>query len=616
MFIDTSNADSIKQFLKQCSKEPGVYKMISSTGEIIYVGKAKNLAKRLASYFNKNQVSTKVAKLVSQLTNIETTVTNTEVEALILECNLIKELKPKYNILLRDDKSYPYICLSHHDFPRLLLYRGKKNNDADCFGPYPNVNAAKQAIRFIQQVFLLRVCSDNYFNNRSRPCLLYQINRCSAPCVNYTHNQDYFERVHNAKLFLKGNNQQLIKKISDKMHAASLQQDYEQAAVLRDQIKKIQEVIQGQFVESKAKESMKPTDVIAIQFEANLIAVAILKFRSGKLVTSNQYIIKNNSTFEQQDDQDLLLSVLSQYYLNYSSDNPQDIIINFDFDKNAMHLLSEVLNNSGLKISIHPKGIKQKWMNLAIKNSNELLIRKSELQSKYRNKFNDLINALNSQIKLGFIECFDISHTFGKQTIASCVVFDTNGPCKDKYRRYNINSTHGDDVSAMKQVLLRRFKKKLELNLANEIPDLVLIDGGKAQVNAAKTIFTELGLQKIMILGITKGEGRRAINDRIISAHSLGEVPFVKHQSALMLLQEMRDEAHRFAIVGHRKKRDKEQLSSILDEIPGIGNTRRKNLLSYLGGWQQVYNAKPEELSNVPGISSKMAELIYNYLHN
>ncbi len=615
MHIDVHNAENIKNFLKLCSKEPGIYKMISTNGEVIYVGKAKSLASRLSSYFNKSQNSPKVTKLVEQIASIETTVTNTEAEALILECNLIKELKPKYNILLRDDKSYPYICISYHDYPRIFLYRGKKISNAECFGPYPNAHAAKQTIRLLQQVFLLRVCTDGYYNNRTRPCLLYQINRCSAPCVEYPSKDLYSESVQNAKFFLKGQSKQLIEKISHNMYLASEQQKFEQAALFRDQIQKLQDVAQSQIVESKTKASLKPTDVIAILFNGKLIAIAILKFREGKLVTSNQYVISDKGNYELQDEHDLFLSVLSQFYLNYSSDLPQEIIINVDLNKEAINLLSELLNNSSLKITQNPKGIKNNWLNLAIKNSNELLARKGLAESEYTTKLDDLIVALGLVTHPNYIECFDISHTFGKQTIASSVVFDGSGPCKDKYRRYNIQSANGDDILAMKQVLMRRFKKKLDLNLNDEIPDMVLIDGGKAQVNAAKTVFSELGLDKIKVFGITKGEGRRACNDRIISAQDFLEIPLGKHHSALLLLQKIRDEAHRFALVGHRKKRDKANLSSILDEIPGVGNKRRKNLLSYLGGWQQVLNAKPQELSKVPGISIKMAELIYNYLH-
>lgn len=623
MLIDVNNPANIKNFLATCSKQPGIYKMLDESSEILYVGKAKNLAKRLASYFNKSNQSPKVAALVSQIHSISTIVTNTEAEALILECNLIKQHRPKYNILLRDDKSYPYICLSKHDFARIYIYRGKKPRDAICFGPYPNVYAAKQTVRLLQQVFLLRTCTDNYFNNRVRPCLLYQINRCSAPCVKQISTQQYAVTVKDAELFLEGRSNELIKKFVHSMELASEALDFEQAALIRDQIQKLTDVASQQYVEDSSKNNQKPIDVIGINTSGGLISVVILKFRNGRLIGSNEYLIKAPLWFKEQDSnadtEEAILSVLSQYYLDFAESIPSEIVINQKLVESSKSLLLELVNNklnSTVQLLYKPRGAKSKWLNLAVKNAEELLAKKQKHNEVYTKKFSVLTKALSFKDDINSIECFDVSHTFGKQTIASCVVFNRSGPDKQNYRRYNIDKNiNGDDVAALTEALTRRYKKLLNNNQLDMFPDLILIDGGRAQVNAAKKVFLGLGIQNQEIYGITKGEGRRAINDRIISGIDLEDVNLPAKSIAKELLQHIRDEAHRFAIIGHRAKREKEQLHSVLEDIPGVGPKRKKSLLTYLGGMQQIKQASLEQIAKVPGISQEMAKEIYNFLH-
>lgn len=626
MLIDVTDPESIKLFLKSCSTMPGIYQMLADTEEILYVGKAKNLAKRLSSYFNKSNQSPKVAALVKQIRQIQTTITNSEAEALILECNLIKQLKPKYNILLRDDKSYPYICLSRHKYPRLFLYRGKKLKDALSYGPYPNAYAAKQTIRLLQQVFKLRVCTDSYFKNRTRACLLYQINRCSAPCVETINESDYNKSLVDSKMFLDGKSTELITVLANKMEIASEKTDYEQAAVIRDQIQKLQQVTEQQHVEVSGdlnKDYQKDIDIIAFKSLSGYLAIAILRFRSGSLSGSNEYTEKvglDLNLLECSDDtEDLLISSLSQYYLNFCDRTkklPVEIVTNYNFASNSVDLLSQIVEYDNLKVISYPRSIKKKWLDLALKNADELLQKKAKTKAIYTNKFKELTDELGLDKIPNSIECFDVSHTFGKQTIASCVIFDHNGPDKQSYRKYNIShKANGDDLYALGEALSRRYKKIVDTNV-DKLPDCILIDGGKNQLNVAKKVISELAINKnIALYSITKGEGRRAIFDRIISSKDMQDVSLKDKSAAKILLQELRDEAHRFAITGHRAKRSKDQLHSSLEDIPGIGAKRRKNLLTYLGGWQQIKEASIDKLATVPGISKNMAEMIYDYLH-
>ena len=631
MLIDIHNTDSIKEFLQGCSTEPGIYKMLSINEEVLYVGKARNLKKRLASYF-KAKTDIKTTALVKQIQAIETVVTNTEAQALILECNLIKQLKPKYNILLRDDKSYPYICLSKHKYPRLYLYRVKNNkrtSDALYFGPYPNVTAAKETLKIIQQVFLIRTCTDNFFNNRSRPCLLYQIHRCSAPCVENISNSDYLDNIKNTKLFLDGKSQELISNFANLMDQAADLYQYEQAAILRDKIKKLQAVFTQQYMEDN-KATKKATDVIASVLSGSTLVIAVLQFRKGKLCGSKEYIDKilfNTHDLETLDE--IYLSALSQFYLNNRESNsisaPDELVINFDLSADNKNLLKDIVN-SNLEIISKPKTSRSKWLDLAEKNAKVLLEKNKKQAAIYENQFLLLKQELELDKIPNRIECFDVSHTFGDQTIASCVVYTASGPDKSAYRKYNIknpdNHDKPNDTAAMYEVLLRRYKKMLaskETDNTIQMPEFILVDGSKAQVNTAKKVLADLNVDllsaKMKIFGITKGEGRRAVFDRILSGETMGFVNISDKSIAMHLLQQIRDEAHRFAIMGHRVRRDKKQMHSVLEDLPGIGAKRRRSLLTHLGGWQQVREATIEQLATVPGISSAKAKMIFDHLH-
>lgn len=660
MKIDVNNNINIKNFLKACSKHPGVYQMYSDNNELLYIGKAKNLSKRLSSYFPKNleQLSPKVASLVRQIVEIKITVTNTEAEALILECNLIKLNKPKYNILLRDDKSYPYICLSKHVFPRVFLFRSKNNlvNNKEAkniyFGPYPNSYAAKATIKLLEQVFLIRSCTDSYFNNRTRACLLYQINRCSAPCVNYISKSKYLDNINFAKLFLSGQKQDLIGKLVSNMQFCSDKQDYEAAATLRDKISKLQEVFTKQYISISSQAYTKAIDVISIVFNDNFnsFALVIMQYRDGNLIGTKEFYNKNK--LDQQLEfknikyfEELIISIIGQFYINlldieHSNKNISEIIINFSLSLENKKILTEIINKK-LKInskdSIKNNQIKTKWLDLAIKNAEELLVSKSKIDRDISDNIINITNIVKQfellRIKLNLaelnkIECIDVSHTFGKQTIASCVVFDNKlGSDKKSYRRYNINNQNKiDDIGAIREVLLRRYKKildaklddKLDIKLEN-MPNLILIDGGRAQVNITKKVMKELNIDlkanNIVILGITKGEGRRASNDRILDSESMEFINFEYNSPELYLLQQIRDEAHRFAIIGHRAKRSKEHLHSVLEDIPGIGNKRRKLLLTHMGGLQGLLKATLEQIEKIPGIGKMQARVIYDNLN-
>lgn len=623
MSLDVNDSDSIKSFLKSCSEYPGIYKMFGVNDVLLYVGKAKNLKKRLSTYFNKNNQSAKVLSLVQQISYIETVITNTEAEALVLECNLIKENKPKYNILLRDDKSYPYICFSDHEFPRLFLYRGRKKPAGYCYGPYPNVLSAKETIRLLQSVFKIRTCTDNYYNNRTRPCLLYQIEKCTAPCVAEISKADYNLSYHYAKMFVEGKNKELIDIYVAKMQAASDNMDFEQAALVRDQIKKLQKIREDQVVEADVsvnKSINKAIDVIAWQKTKDYSVLVVLKFRQGKLIGSHEYISKINLDLSEENDQDDFVSVLSQYYINFAADKPDEVVINTKLTTNESNLLFDAINNK-FKINYHPRGIKDKWLSLSLKNAEALLEKKTNINLKYLQQFESLAEMLNLDKMPNLIECIDVSHTFGKQTVASCVVFNHAGPKKNSYRRYNIDGTNGNDIAAIKQALTRRYKKILDnMDKKGEfsdyiLPDILLIDGGKQQVNITKQVFADLNIDSVKIYGITKGEGRRSSNDRIICADSLVDVQIPIKSLAMHLLQSLRDEAHRFAIVGHRKKREQEQAHSLLQDVPGVGAKRRKALLSHFGGWQEVKLATIDKLAEVPGISKELAQKIHDYLH-
>ncbi|MCK5877772.1 MAG: excinuclease ABC subunit UvrC [Candidatus Marithrix sp.] len=586
-----------KNFLATLTNKPGIYLMLDATNTVLYIGKARHLKKRLASYFTKTITSPKTKSLVKQIANIEVTVTFTENEALILENTLIKTHKPRYNILLRDDKSYPYICLSKHKFPRLNVQRGKPKGQ--CFGPYPHSHAVYETLNLLQKLFNIRRCKDGFFRNRSRPCLQYQIQRCTAPCVDLISEIDYQANIQQTVLFLMGKNQTIIDTLVVKMQTASQQLEFEQAAELRDKIISLRKIQERQYVSSETGN----IDIIAAIIQGNIACVQLLMVRDGKHIGSKAFFPKVPLSEQVVE---LLTAFLSQYYLNPNNNIPKEIIINQPIDD--AELLTQVIKqqrNRPFLIHTKVRDKRAKWLKMVVENAQVSL-----LQNQH-NQYHERITALTMALQLEAIpqrmECFDVSHTQGEATVASCVVFDNNGFCRSEYRRYNINNiTPGDDYAAMRQALLRHYKR------ATKLPDILFIDGGKGQVKIAKKVLQELDLT-IYIVGIAKDLSRKAGLETLILPDT--SLTLDKESPALHLIQLIRDEAHRFAITSHRNRRDKIRRTSTLEQIEGIGPKKRRQLLVYFGGLQGIARAGVAEIAKVQGISQPLAQKIYDFLN-
>jgi excinuclease ABC subunit C len=601
----------IKTFLANLSHHSGVYQMLDEKGHILYVGKAKDLKKRVSSYFSRQIKDPKTASLVSQIYDISITITHNENEAVLLECNLIKKHKPRYNILLRDDKSYPYILISKHDAPRIDIYRGARNQQNHYFGPYPNSYAVRETISLLQKLFLLRTCRDSYFNARTRPCLLYQIGRCSAPCVDFISPDDYAQSVKLAMLFLEGKSDDVITFLQTKMEQASQQLDYEAAADFRDQIGRLRQIQEKQHINAKEGN----LDVIALASKAGITGIQLLTIRDGQVLGSRSYFptIPLHST-----EDEILTAFITQHYLNnvtHLESMPQKILVNVALsEKETLENVLTAQAKRKVDISKPQRGDKLKWLKMAMTSANQALITHVFTKA---NMYDRLL-ALQTVLKLEKIpervECFDISHTQGEATIASCVVFDKSGALKNQYRRYNMTDIKGgDDVAAMHQVLFRRFKKLQSSDAL--LPDIALIDGGKTQLAAARKALDELNIQDVLLMGVSKGPDRKAGFETL---HREGELPIHLPEDSLALhfIQQIRDEAHRFAIAGHRAKREKARRQSSLEFIPGIGAKKRRELLRYFGGIQGISHASLDELLKVPGISRSLAERIFESLHD
>lgn len=604
-----------KQFLADVPHNPGVYRMYDNKGTIIYVGKAKDLKKRLSSYFRTNLASRKTEALVAQIAHIETTLTHSETEALLLEHNYIKENQPKYNVLLRDDKSYPYILLTKHRHPRLASFRGSKKIAGDYFGPYPNAGAVRESLNLLQKLFPIRQCEDNFYKNRSRPCLQYQIGRCLAPCVEgYYSQQEYDQQVQFVRLFLQGKDQQVVEHLIGKMEHAAENLDFEAAARFRDQIQQVRAVTEKQFV---SNERLDDLDILSIAYQHGIACVHILFVRQGKVLGNRSYFPKVPNYTELAELSD---TFIGQFYLQMNQHRtiPHQIIIDHPLsEREALeHILSE---QAGHKVSIVDKvrGDKSRYLALAKTNAQAAL----NLQLKQDARMQHRLEALQQQFSLPQIqrmECFDISHTLGEQTVASCVVFDENGPLKSDYRRFNIEGiTAGDDYAAMEQALQKRYDKPLP---PEKIPDIIFIDGGKGQLNRALETFANLQVEwdksKPLLIGVAKGVERKAGMETLLINRSDREIHLPPDSPALHLIQHIRDEAHNHAISGHRKKRQKAFTESGLETIAGVGAKRRQALLKYLGGMQGVKAASLEEIQSVPGISKALAEVIFDTLHH
>lgn len=601
-----------KAFLQSVTHQPGVYRMYNADSVVIYVGKAKDLKKRLSSYFRKNIDSKKTQALVSNIVKIDVTVTHTETEALILEHNYIKQYLPKYNVLLRDDKSYPYIFISHAHHPRLSIHRGAKKRKGEYFGPYPDAGAVRETLHLIQKIFPIRQCEDSVYSNRTRPCLMYQIGRCVAPCVKTCINdQQYLELVDYVRLFLQGKDKQVLELLVAKMEQASQNLLFEEAAKLRDQIQAIRRVQEQQFVSDS---SMDDIDVLGFAEQKSQVCIHILMIRQGKVLGSRSFFPKvPNDTAKEE----VFESFLSQYYLNHTDSRtiPTRLIINSGLLLEP-HFLQEALSElANRKVTFHSNsnGMKQRYLKLANTNAEVALNSKINHKMTMQQRF----QALQQVLQLDAItrmECFDISHTMGESTIASCVVFNQEGPIKAEYRRYNISGiVGGDDYAAMGQVLERRYSKQID---ADKIPDIIFIDGGKGQLNRAHQIISaywEQWTKRPLLIGIAKGVTRKPGLETLITTDGY-EFHLPSDAPALHLIQHIRDESHNHAIAGHRAKRGKTRKTSLLEEIEGIGPKKRQALLKYMGGLQELKRASAEEISKVPGISISLAEIIHQAL--
>lgn len=600
-----------KGFLKHVSRQAGVYQMYGADGKILYVGKAKNLKSRLSSYFQSSGLAPKTRALVARIQHIEVTVTPTEAEALLLEHNLIKQQRPPFNILLRDDKSYPYIMFSSGDeFPRLAMHRGAKRKGASYFGPFPNVGAVKSSLAFLQKTFRLRQCEDSVFNNRTRPCLQYQINRCTAPCVGYIDTDSYRADIRHAEMFLLGKSDVLVRELADLMEAAAGELNFEKAAEYRDQIAALKRVQAQQIVESGSAD----IDVVALHQQGGLVCVHVLYIRQGRILGSKSHFPKGQLLG---DDSEVLEAFLGQFYLqSVERDFPKIVLLSHAVDN--LDALSEAVHQqSGRQISFHHqyRGQRQQWMQLAASAARENL--QAQLASKQNTlqRFEALQDALGLDAMPERLECFDISHSHGELTVASCVVFDTNGPLKSDYRRFNIEGiTGGDDYAAMEQALRRRYTRLQ--NGEGVLPDVLLIDGGKGQLHRAEAVLAELAVTGVLIVGVAKGTTRKAGFETLILPKGEGEMTLASDSPALHLIQHIRDESHRFAITGHKQRRDKQRRTSRLEDIPGVGAKRRRELLRHFGGLQEVQKASVADLAKVPLISKKMAEDIYSALNS
>jgi excinuclease ABC subunit C len=609
---DTPPIFDHQAFLAAVSQQAGVYRMYDKHQSVIYVGKAKQLKKRLASYFRKDVGSTKTKVLVSHIQAIDVTVTHTEGEALILENNYIKKYQPKYNILLRDDKSYPYILITDHKHPKLGAHRGGKKIKGEYFGPYPTVGAVWESLRLMQKIFPVRQCEDSYYRARSRPCLQFQLNRCSAPCVNKISDDEYQQQVNLAKLFLKGKSSQVIDELVAKMEQASTTLNFEEAAKFRDQISTLRQVQKQQFVSGIAAE----LDVIGVHIEKSQVCVHVLFIRDQKILGSKSYFPSVPANTELAE---IYRAFISQHYLGNdlrSSAIPKEIVVSCEFDNltEITQLLSSQTEHS-FKISANVRSERAQYLKLACTNAHTALTTRNSHKESMQKRFSALNEVFELDNGINRIECFDISHTMGQQTVASNVVFNQEGPLKSDYRRYNVHGiTPGDDYAAMEFALNKRYSK---VKTNENMPDIIFIDGGKGQLSRAEEFFAQLALDKTpLLVGVAKGESRKPGLETLILAGSHQLISLPSTSSALHLVQHIRDESHRFAIAGHRAKRQKAAKKSTLEAIPGIGAKKRQALLKYLGGLQEVLKADLAALEQVPGISQTLAKNIYNALHD
>ena len=598
-------------FLASCSTLPGVYRMYDAADTLLYVGKANSLKKRLASYFRKTGLAPKTAALVARIERIETTITGNETEALLLEQTLIKQWRPPYNILLRDDKSYPWVYLSSQDeFPRLALHRGAKKLPGRYFGPYPSALAIRESLSLLQKAFQVRQCEDSYFRNRERPCLQYQIKRCKGPCVGLVSAQEYAEDVRRSALFLDGRSNELASELTSAMQDAAGQLNFERAAELRDQIALLRRVQDQQSMEGGSGD----VDVLAVALSPGGACVHLLSVRGGRVLGSRNFFPQ---TGIEEEPAGVMVAFLAQYYLGSDErELPDELILNISHDD--LQLLADALLSARGRapaISQRVRGIRARWQQLALTNAEQALQSRLADRRQVSARLAALGEALGLESPPQRLECFDISHSSGEATVASCVVFGPEGPLKADYRRFNIEGVPaGDDYAAMRQALTRRLKHLQ--NGEGKCPDILLVDGGKGQLAMAREVLEELGMTRLRLLGVAKGVTRKPGLETLYLDDADGEFTLPGDSPALHLIQQVRDEAHRFAITGHRARRGKARTTSTLEELPGIGPKRRRELLTHFGGLQELTRASVEEIARTPGISKKLAESIYAALHS
>jgi len=584
-----------KRFVAGLPNLPGVYRMLGKEGDALYVGKARDLKKRVASYFQKQAQSPRIEMMLSQVASMEVTATRSEAEALLLENNLIKSLNPRYNILFRDDKSYPYLMVTGHQYPRLGFHRGAKDKKHRYFGPFPHAYAVRESIQLLQRVFRLRTCEDTVFENRSRPCLLHQIQRCTAPCTGKIAPEPYAEDVANAVLFLEGREDDVIKRLTEKMQRASDEKRYEQAALYRDQVRALARVQARQYVESHRGVD---ADVVACVIDRGIACVNLVMIRGGRHVGDRSFFPANAEGAEAGE---VIAAFLEQHYLEQPL--PGLVVANAPVDIEGL----EVLNPS--------HGERRIWLDMAHKNAELAISQRVRDRTTQETRLAALREVLGLPEGANRVECFDISHTMGEATVASCVVYDHQQMQKSEYRRFNIRGiTPGDDYAAMRQVLTRRYEKVTAEG--GKVPDLVLIDGGKGQVGVARGVLADLGLHQVCVVGVAKGPERKPGMEELIIESENRSLQLAPSHPGLHLIQAIRDEAHRFAIVGHRARRGKARTTSMLNEIPGIGAKRRQALIEHFGGLRGVQAAAIDDIAKVEGISRPLAERIYRHLHD
>jgi len=596
-----------KVFVDSLPGRPGVYRMLDVAGQILYVGKARNLKSRVASYFQPSNVQPKVQALIAKTANMEVTITNSETEALLLEYNLIKKHRPRFNVVLRDDKSFPYLHLeTKHEFPRLNFYRGSRKEPGKYFGPYPSAGAVRETLQQLQKLFRIRNCDDAYFANRSRPCLQYQIQRCTAPCVGLVSKEHYARDVGAAIKVLEGRNDEVSEDLGRRMEAAAARLEFEEAAQLRDQLAKLK-VIQAQQIVTAGAEH--DADVIAIAAANGEYCVALMFVRAGRSLGSTTFFPKGLLA----EPPEVLAAFVMQYYLE--RDAPTEIIVEQDFDE--MQLLESTLAerlSHKVRICSSVRGIRARWLEMMHNNAEQALTMRRLARAGIESSLEDLREAFDLEETPGRLECFDISHTGGTDTVASCVVFGVEGPLKSDYRRFNISGIQpGDDYAAMYQALTRRYKRVREGEIVK--PDVLLIDGGKGQLAEAAKVLLELGVEGVTLIGVAKGADRRAGQEQLFLLGEDTPTILAPDSRALHLIQRVRDEAHRFAIAGHRRKRAKRHNQSILETIPGLGPVKRRELLKQFGGLQGILRAGIDDFIQVRGLGRELAQVIYEHLH-